>query len=374
MPFYFRKSISAGPFRFNFSNGGVGGSVGVTGFRIGSGPRGHYVHAGRSGIYYRATIGRAGARAAERSPTPVARPSAPATTFSGNVEMIEVDSGDVLAMRDENFTEMLDEINAKRRQSSMASILGWSLAALGVFAGLVVGPTGLLLSLLAPVGWAVGRWLDSYRRTCVLFYELEPEARHAYENMVHGFDRMAASAGKWHIESGGTVRDTTTWKRNAGASHIVRRKPTTLAYKVPPMVTCNVTPPAMHVGKQVIYFFPDIALVDDGRMVGAVGYDDLSVVWQDSDFIEERPVPKDAKIIYHTWRYPNKDGGPDRRFRNNYQIPVCRYEAMHLRSSNGVNELVEFSRVGVVAPFANALKALPRNAGAGAPRGLLPST
>ncbi|WP_409063186.1 DUF4236 domain-containing protein [Brucella sp. 1315] len=27
MPFYIRKSVSAGPFRFNFSKGGVGVSV-----------------------------------------------------------------------------------------------------------------------------------------------------------------------------------------------------------------------------------------------------------------------------------------------------------------------------------------------------------
>ena len=32
MPFYIRKSISAGPFRFNLSRSGVGLSVGVKGF------------------------------------------------------------------------------------------------------------------------------------------------------------------------------------------------------------------------------------------------------------------------------------------------------------------------------------------------------
>ena len=46
MPFYLRKSVSAGPFRFNLSKSGVGVSVGVKGLRIGTGPRGHYIHAG----------------------------------------------------------------------------------------------------------------------------------------------------------------------------------------------------------------------------------------------------------------------------------------------------------------------------------------
>ena len=39
----YRKSISAGPFRFNLSDSGIGVSVGVRGFRVGSGPRGNYV-------------------------------------------------------------------------------------------------------------------------------------------------------------------------------------------------------------------------------------------------------------------------------------------------------------------------------------------
>jgi hypothetical protein len=69
MPLYLRKSVSAGPFRFNFSESGVGVSVGVKGLRVGTGPKGHYVHAGRGGIYYKATIGRPGQTMPERAST-----------------------------------------------------------------------------------------------------------------------------------------------------------------------------------------------------------------------------------------------------------------------------------------------------------------
>jgi hypothetical protein len=63
--FYVRKSVKAGPFRFNLSKSGVGVSVGVPGFRVGTGPRGNYVFAGRDGFYYRAS------RWALRQPRPV---------------------------------------------------------------------------------------------------------------------------------------------------------------------------------------------------------------------------------------------------------------------------------------------------------------
>ena len=57
MGFYLRKSVKAGPFRFNLSKSGLGLSMGVRGLRIGTGPRGHYVHAGVGGFYYKSSIG-----------------------------------------------------------------------------------------------------------------------------------------------------------------------------------------------------------------------------------------------------------------------------------------------------------------------------
>ena len=52
MGFYVRKSVRVGPFRFNLSKSGIGVSTGVPGFRVGTGPRGTYVHLGRGGLYF----------------------------------------------------------------------------------------------------------------------------------------------------------------------------------------------------------------------------------------------------------------------------------------------------------------------------------
>lgn len=96
--------------------------------------------------------------------------------------------------------------------------------------------------------------------------------------------------------------------------------------------------------------------------MGAVSYKELQITSKQSNFIEEGNVPKDAQITTYTWKHPNLDGSRDRRFGNNYQIPVCCYEEMHLTSTSGINKLLEFSRIGVTAPFANALKRLPKQA------------
>lgn len=56
MGWYLRKSLGFGPLRINLSKSGLGGSVGVKGFRVGTGPRGRYLHAGRGGLYYRTSL------------------------------------------------------------------------------------------------------------------------------------------------------------------------------------------------------------------------------------------------------------------------------------------------------------------------------
>nr|MBI7150790.1 DUF4236 domain-containing protein [Pseudomonas aeruginosa] len=50
-----RKSVRVGPFRFNLSKSGIGVSAGIKGLRVGTGPRGNYIHMGRGGFYYRQT-------------------------------------------------------------------------------------------------------------------------------------------------------------------------------------------------------------------------------------------------------------------------------------------------------------------------------
>jgi len=356
MPFYIRKSVSVGPFRLNFSKGGVGASVGVKGFRVGTGPRGHYVHAGVGGLYYRSSVGRVGERRATGS-----TPRRPQDTRLDNVTadgivMREVDSGDVLLMRDATAKDLLDDINEKASRTPLAPVVGWGGGILGV--GLLFAhPTiGICILGSALIAWLFVRWIESYQRKSVLFYELEAEAERSYTQLTEAFDALSGCGGKWHVAAGGAVQDLTQWKRNAGASHVVRKAPTALAYALPSVVSSNLTPPSVKVGAQTLYFLPDVVLIEHGKSFGAVGYAGLELHWQDSNFIEEGAVPADALVIGQTWKHPNKSGGPDRRFRDNYQIPICRYEAFHLRSSSGLNELLEFSKTGVVAPFIDATR------------------
>ena len=238
MPFYLRKSVRAGPFRFNLSNSGVGVSVGVKGLRIGTGPRGHYVHAGRGGLYYRASLGGAHRVASPREP--FAPPQTKTYLEQGRVTMIEVQSGDVGAMRDATVADLVEDLNKKQAQLPLGISAACCFALAGALLVLlqfdsneqsvrvIVGGIALLAALPA---WAIGEWFDSYKRTSVLLYNLGETSAAAYRKVTESFDALASCHGQWHIASGGAVLDLTTWKRNAGAAHLVNRKNAQLAYQ-----------------------------------------------------------------------------------------------------------------------------------------------
>lgn len=72
-------------------------------------------------------------------------------------------------------------------------------------------------------------------------------------------------------------------------------------------------------------------------------------------FQEEDGVPSDSQVVGQTWAKANKDGSRDRRFADNYQIPIARYGALVLKSDHGLWEEFQFSNVQRLVNFANAL-------------------
>lgn len=108
-----------------------------------------------------------------------------------------------------------------------------------------------------------------------------------------------------------------------------------------------------------MYFFPDRVLVYDKDGVGAVNYKDLRVKVDSTRFVEEPgSVPQDADVVGQTWRYVNKSGGPDRRFKDNSELPICLYEEIVLSSQTGLNEVLQLSRCGGGDDFAKAVSSL----------------
>jgi hypothetical protein len=77
-----------------------------------------------------------------------------------------------------------------------------------------------------------------------------------------------------HIDAQGSIADR---KHNAGANMLLRRHAIRPQSRAPRRVRTNIEVPALPLGKQTLYFFPDRLLVFESATVGAVPYEALRV-------------------------------------------------------------------------------------------------
>ena len=90
---------------------------------------------------------------------------------------------------------------------------------------------------------------------------------------------------------------------------------------------------------------PDKIIIIRGTKVGAVNYSDLQIQVSSINFVESDPVPEDAQVIGQTWQYVNKNGTPDKRYKNNRQLPICLYGVVRLKSVSGINTEIYVSNI-----------------------------
>ena len=223
MSFYLRKSIRVGPIRFNLSKSGIGVSAGITGFRVGTGPRGNYVHMGRGGVYYRKTLSPSDSSRSHTQTDGETNPDA--NSQRGVGPMVEIESGDVTAMVDSSSAELLQELNEKKRKIRIAPVI-IILAVLfsaALFFALIhpVIQVALILAWIVAVYRAFRR--DALVKTVVLVYAFDEVLERAYGALHEASARLASCAGHWHIAASSKVYER---KYHAGASSLVDRKPT----------------------------------------------------------------------------------------------------------------------------------------------------
>jgi hypothetical protein len=176
MPFYIRKSVSVGPFRFNLSKHGIGLSLGVKGLRIGSGPRGNYVHMGRRGIYYRASLG-------IKKPPRNNSEGSPIST-EAEAELSEVETGSILALRPASSQAIVGQLTEKMNLISVWPFI----VMLGLPACIYLyandfNPYYIVFSAIAfSVLASISAYWDHIRKSVVVMYDLEDSTALAFSS------------------------------------------------------------------------------------------------------------------------------------------------------------------------------------------------
>ncbi|MDT8322035.1 MAG: DUF4236 domain-containing protein [Xanthomonadales bacterium] len=107
-----------------------------------------------------------------------------------------------------------------------------------------------------------------------------------------------------------------------------------------------------------LYFYPGFVLLHiSADAFALVDVAEVAIEAAIAAYIEEETVPSDTRIMQQTWKKANKDGSPDRRFADNYQIPVVEYAKLTITSPSGLNEEYMLSNFSAVAQFSSVWKA-----------------
>jgi hypothetical protein len=122
---------------------------------------------------------------------------------------------------------------------------------------------------------------------------------------------------------------------------------------LPPCIATNVDVFGIRLDDSELYFMPDYVLVRQRNQYGAVSYTSLNLSFVPTRFIEDGGVPRDARVLDHTWQYVNKNGGPDRRFSNNRQLPIAQYGLLEIQSGTGLNIHMHVSSLEAATYFAD---------------------
>ena len=331
MGLYFRKSFLAGPIRLNLSSGGIGASVGIPGFRFGISPKGrHYVRAGLKGVYLHHQF--AGGRPRHQSDGPARDQSPPSPIPSEADDIYTTATAAEIGIGAQ--VELIKQLNEGYQRPpydfiAFVALVGISLVI--TLAHLVLGGIALILSLVV-TAFVVHH--EHQKRVVVLDYHLTDDQRAAFTRFIDGFNTVAQCDRIWILNSARKIHDSHQRKLNAGAGTLLTRTMVRAGNQEPPWLKTNIPTPCLILPGTTLYFLPDLILIKDATGMGQISYADLHAQSGTSRFIEEEYPPSDSTVVDHTWKHPNKGGGPDKRFSHNPELPICLYGSVSLSTAS----------------------------------------
>jgi Protein of unknown function (DUF4236) len=344
MGFRFRKSVKMGPFRVTASRSGLSISAGIKGARITAGPRGTYITIGFGGVSYRQRIdspntSKSGAlRAQNMSPDVFYDITDPATIRTADIhELVESSNQETLNLLNERI--------------SVTAVAPFVFAVVFILSLLLFFTGSIFTWITLIFGGIFGYFVscgDRNNRITPLYYEMDALAKMQFEKISDSVRDLGISHRIWRIEARQNTHD---WKRNAGAGNLVKRSIVTAGQFNVPHIRTNLDVYSIKMNGMEIYFLPDYILVYQKGRYGAIDYHSLNVNCINTTFIKTGNVPFDAEVVRYTWQFVRRDGGPDRRFSNNRQIPVIKLAEITFKSTNGLNLLLYASNLGFAHSF-----------------------
>lgn len=328
----FRKSFNFGGFRVNFSKSGVGYSYGGPGFRYtvtADGRERVTVSIPGTGISW---VEESSSRKRENDELEQA-------IATGNYKTIQNASVDKLVSVE--YKDFIAECNlymknwnwfTNMRKASIIITIFLAVAAIVVDFHIIWAILAIITGAYAYYCHSTVNELKNNKIQMNYEFEVEPSP---YTELV---EIMEGTRKSQMIQAASSVITNAIKRQHAGASNLYDLNIVSIKKQQPVFLQTNVTCYSIDIGNQILFILPDKMLIlSDVIKVGAISIDSLEMKFNTTNFRESGNVANDATIVGRTYQYVNNNGTPDRRYKDNREIPICLYGELSVESKEGIN-------------------------------------
>lgn len=203
--------------------------------------------------------------------------------------------------------------------------------------GLLVFILGIVLTFVNPILVIVaiaGAIMYFYKKTSPveIEYDFEDGASEEYDLTNKLLAGILESDKVWIVD--GLLADD-------DRSTITARKELKIKEGLTGDLSTNVKVYSVVAGDLTLSFLPDALLINKNGVNKAIDYKDLQVDLRSENFLEEEKVA-DATLIDKTYLHSNKDGSPDKRYKDNPEVNLVEYGVLEMKNTN-IDLVVVFS-------------------------------
>ena len=325
MGFRYRKSKNLGKgFRVNMSKSGPGFSWGGKGFRLTRTAKGNIrgtAYIPGTGLSYQKDFGdpfrKHQAKAATKSASKKSEKPA-GTSYTNDLKNMR--SG-----------EMADIVAAKEKNKNNKTIaIALMFMGVGLF---FLNPYFLVLTVIGFILYFYSKNNETVR----IDYDMTEEAKEELAATNHFLAGIMESDEVW------MVTEAVDLDEDDGADmRIISRTPISY-YEGNDEIETNAQTFTLDAGQTKFIFLPDSIYIKEGSKANALSFKEIDMNLGKMTFLEDEKIPKDATLLGKTYEHTNKDGSPDKRYKENREVAVVEYGFLSLNKAPGLDTLIVFS-------------------------------
>lgn len=322
MGFRYRKSINLGKgFRVNMSKTGPGFSWGMKGLRITRTANGKIRGTASipgTGISYQKEFGNPMKKRQAKNASEKSGKTSSGTSFSNDLgSMKSNEMADIVAASNKNKTNKIISL--------VLVILGIALA--------FIEPYFLALVIIGLIFWLVSR----NNETIKIDYDMTDEAKEELEATNHFLAGIMESDDVWLVTEAIDLNEG-----DQADMKIISRTPIRF-YEGNDEVETNAQTFTLDGGSSKIIFLPDAIMIKEGSKINALSFKEIDIKLGKTTFLEDQSPAKDATVLGKTYEHTNKDGSPDKRFKENKEVYLVEYGILTMTNPTGLDTLIVFS-------------------------------